>query len=82
MLLSGPPSTLIFFEPRIEVNSVVYAAAPKLDERNPELGKEGGTDPQILGRLLLGQASNRRHGQSVLFCAIARPLPFGTPRHW
>jgi hypothetical protein len=65
MLLSGPPSALIFFEPRIEVNPVVHGAPPKLDERNSELAKEGGADPQILGRLLLGQASNRSHRQSV-----------------
>jgi hypothetical protein len=39
MLLSGPPSALIFFEPRIQVNPVVYAAPPKLEERNSELGK-------------------------------------------
>jgi len=45
MLLSGPPSALIFFEPRIQVNPVVDTAPPKLDRRHPEFGKESDADP-------------------------------------
>ena len=60
MLLSGPPSALIFFEPRIQVNLVVHAAPAKLDERDPELGEESDTDPEIGRGLLFCEAANRR----------------------
>lgn len=60
MLLSGPPSALIFFEPRVQVNPVEYAAPPKLDKRHPELGKERDPDPEIGSRLLFCEAPNRR----------------------
>lgn len=55
MLLSGPPSALIFFEPRIQVNPVVHAAPPELDARHPELGKERDSDAQIERRLRLAE---------------------------
>jgi hypothetical protein len=67
MLLSGPPSTLIFFEPRIEVNPVVHAAAPELDERNPELGKQGNADAEIPGGVLFRKAANWAQRRPGLF---------------
>jgi len=58
MLLSGPPSALIVFEPRVQVNAVVHAAPPQLDERNPQLGKQRDANPEISGGLLSGEAAN------------------------
>ena len=60
MLLSGPPSALIFFEPRVQVNAVVHAAATELNEGNPQLCKERDADPKIGSGLLSGEATNCR----------------------
>jgi hypothetical protein len=57
MLLSGPPSALIFFEPAVEVNPVIHAAAPELDDRHIQLGKERDADSEIFARLVLGETA-------------------------
>lgn len=55
MLLSGPPSALIFVEPRIEVNAVVDATATEFDVRNAELLEERDTNTQIRSRVLFAE---------------------------
>jgi len=65
MLLSGPPSALIFFEPRIQVNPVVHAAAPELDARHPQLDQQRDADPEIECRLLLAEDSCFRQPQGM-----------------
>jgi hypothetical protein len=71
MLLSGPPSVLIFFEPGVEVNPVVDAAPAELDARDAQLGKERDADAKIGCGLLPGEAANGRAGQRCL-CTLAR----------
>lgn len=62
MLLSGPPSVLIFVEPRIQVNAVVDRAATELETRNTEFFKERDADPEVSGSLVLTE--NARFGQT------------------
>ena len=65
MLLSGPPSALIVFEPGIQVNPVVHATAPELDARHPQLGQQRDADPEIECRLLLAEDSCFRQPQGM-----------------
>ena len=60
MLLSGPPSARIFFEPGVEDNTVVHTAAPELDDRYVQLGKERDADTEVFARLILGEAAAHR----------------------
>ena len=62
MLLSGPPSVLIFVEPRIQVNAVVDGAATEMHPRHAEVLKERDADPEVSGSLFL--AENARLGQT------------------
>ncbi len=62
MLLSGPPSVLIFVEPRIQVNAVVDRAPTEMQARNAEFFKERDADPEVGGSLVL--AENARFGQT------------------
>ena len=55
MLLSGPPSALIFVEPRIQVNAVVDASAAEFDVRNAEAFEERDANTQVCGCLLLAE---------------------------
>ena len=70
MLLSGPPSALIFFEPRIQVNPVVHAAPPELDARHPQLGKERDSDTEIKSRLFLAEDSCFRQPQGMVMLVV------------
>ncbi len=57
MLLSGPPSVLIFVQPFVEVNAVVDASATEFDVRNSELLEERDANTQVLGRLFFAEQS-------------------------
>jgi len=57
-LLPGPPSALIFVQPGIQVNAVIDATPPELDDRDPELGQQRDADPEICRRLLFAKAAN------------------------
>ena len=73
MLLSGPPSTLIFIEPGVQINAVVHAAATKLDERNPQLGKQRDADPQVGSGLFPREAAHSRMRQQIRRTVVAIP---------
>ena len=70
MLLSGPPSALIFVEPGIEVNAVVDATAPEFDVRNAELLEERDANTQVCGRVLLAEKPCFGKPQRVASSAI------------
>ncbi|OAI51703.1 hypothetical protein AYO46_07435 [Betaproteobacteria bacterium SCGC AG-212-J23] len=60
MLLSGPPSALMFLKPCVEVNAVVHEPPPELDGWHSQLAKERDPDTEISRRLFLGEAADRR----------------------
>ena len=62
MLLSGPPSVLIFVEPCIQVNAVVHSAATEMYPRHAEVLKERDANPEVRGSLFL--AEHARLGQT------------------
>lgn len=78
MLLSGPPSALIFFKPDVQVNNVINATPPELDKRHAKLSKKRDADTKIRRRLLFGEATHTRERQ--IACLIIRPGIFGSNR--
>src|SRR5579862_20667 len=70
MLLSVPPSVLIFFEPGVEVNPVVDAAPAKLDARDAQLGKERDADAEIGSGLILAEDTSLGQPQCIVFRSI------------
>ena len=51
-------------EPGIQVNLVVHAPTAEKHAGDAELIEQGGTDPQIGGSLVFGQAPRRRQRQA------------------
>ena len=75
MLLSGPPSSLIFFEPSIEVNTVVHQATAEFDGGHAELREQRDANTEVFSRLLFSEAANRRQAELVRFHFIRSSLP-------
>jgi hypothetical protein len=73
MLLSGPPSALIFVEPRIQVNPVVHQPPPEPDRWHAELNKEGDSDAEIGSGLLPRETANFPLRQNGIVHFIRRP---------
>jgi hypothetical protein len=70
MLLSGPPSTLIFVQPLVEVNAVVDASAAEFDVRNAKLLEERDANTQVCGCLVLAEKPCFGKAQRVAGCVI------------
>ena len=84
MLLSGPPSALIFFEPQIEVNPIIDNAPTELNRRNSLLLKQRDANSQVVRRLLLGKATagwqSERRLIHVLLAITCSTVFFPVPR--
>jgi hypothetical protein len=65
----------MFVEPRVQVNTVIDAAATQAHMRHIQLGQQRHADAQVDAGLFLGQATNRRQRQAfVLHCRSYSPL--------
>ena len=65
MLLSGPPSVLIFVEPGIQVNAVIDRAPAEMQAWNAEFFKERDADPEVRGSLFLAENACFGHTEGV-----------------
>lgn len=65
----------MLIEPGIEVKYVVDQPPPNPDRPNTQGGQQGDPNPQIISRLLAGEAAGVGEGQGWQLIAIHRPWP-------
>jgi hypothetical protein len=70
----------MFVEPGIQVKTVIHAATPKAHMRHIQLSKQRDPDPEVNGRLFLGQATNRGQRQAFIHDGVLTYQPLAARR--